>query len=74
MAFGSQSKLLYSTAHIMTTLEVDGTDVLVIYGDIGQTAELAFPASPSAGVKVEGWNVKTRVAGVGRLVFLHCSS
>jgi hypothetical protein len=67
MVFGSKSKLLYSTAHIMTSLELDGTDVLVVYGDIGQTAELAFPVPSSSSVKAEGSDVRTRVSGVSQV-------
>ncbi|KXN92303.1 putative beta-galactosidase A [Leucoagaricus sp. SymC.cos] len=69
LAFGSKSKLGYSTAHIITSLEVDGTDVLVTYGDIGQIAELAFPIPLSVNVKVEGdSSVKTRVAGTQAII------
>ncbi|KAJ3574796.1 hypothetical protein NP233_g1522 [Leucocoprinus birnbaumii] len=67
MAFGVKSKLSYSTAHIMTAFDLDGTDVLVIYGDIGQTAEVAFPTGSSTSTKVEGLSASTRIAG-GRAI------
>ena len=54
----------------MTAFDVDGTDVLVIYGDIGQTAEVAFPTGSSTSMKVEGLSASTRIAGVRYLLLL----
>lgn len=48
----------------MTSLSVDGADVLVIYGDQGQTAELAFTVGANAQVKPTGVSVKTRITEV----------
>lgn len=71
MTFGSRSKLLYSTAHIMTTFEVDGTDLLIIYGDIGQTVELAIAVGSFASVETQGGlSIKSRVTVVCFLVSL----
>lgn len=71
MTFGSRSKLLYSTAHIMTTFEVDGTDLLIIYGDIGQTVELAIAVGSFASVETQGGlSIKSHVTVVCFLVSL----
>lgn len=63
LAFGTKSKLLYSTAHIMTSMAVDGSDVLVVYGDKDQTVELSFASSSSVEIKTE-LSVKAQSATV----------
>jgi hypothetical protein len=50
LRFGNGSTLLYSTAHILTYMCMDDTDVLVVYGDAGSTVELAFATGSSAAV------------------------
>jgi len=70
MAFGSKSKLLYSTAHIMTAFRVDATDVLVIYGDVGQTVELAVAVGSFATVEVQGLSITSRIIKVCFLLSL----
>lgn len=70
MAFGSKSKLLYSTAHIMTAFRVDAADVLVIYGDVGQTVEFAVAVGLFATVEAQGLSIKSRVIRVCFLLSL----
>ncbi|KAJ7479689.1 glycoside hydrolase family 35 protein [Mycena latifolia] len=41
LIFGS-SKLQYSTASLLTWLDLDGSDMLVVYGYAGQSYEMAF--------------------------------
>ncbi|CAK5268305.1 unnamed protein product [Mycena citricolor] len=52
-SFGaSASKILYSTAEIMTWTTIDGTDYVIIYAAAGQTGETAFIFNPSGPVNV----------------------
>lgn len=48
----------------MTSLSVDGADVLVIYGDEGQTAEVALVTKSNVQIKATGLSVKSKIAEV----------
>ncbi|EJD44926.1 hypothetical protein AURDEDRAFT_64886 [Auricularia subglabra TFB-10046 SS5] len=42
VTFGARSKLLHSTVALLASLTLDGQDVLVAYGAVGQTYEIAL--------------------------------
>jgi hypothetical protein len=67
LAFGNHSRLLYSTAHIMTSLTVDNTDILVIYGNVGETIELSLEATSSTKVDTT-LKAKSRVTKVSNML------
>ncbi|EIN12193.1 glycoside hydrolase family 35 protein [Punctularia strigosozonata HHB-11173 SS5] len=52
LSFGKHSLLAYSTASLFTQLVLDNTDVLVAYGSVGRTYEvaLAWDSKPSASI------------------------
>ncbi|KAF7303052.1 Beta-galactosidase [Mycena kentingensis (nom. inval.)] len=53
LVFGS-SKLRYSTASLLTQQELDGTDFLVVYGNIGLSYEMSFDLEGDVGVDARG--------------------
>lgn len=57
----------------MTAFGVDATDVLVVYGEVGQTVELAVAVGSFATVEAQGLNIKSRVTKVCFLLSLPVS-
>ncbi|KAG6841701.1 hypothetical protein C0991_007973 [Blastosporella zonata] len=53
LTFGS-SKLLYSTAMLLSTFQLDGDDALVVYGNLGLVYEVAIQADEAPTVVVSG--------------------
>ncbi|KAG6855827.1 hypothetical protein H0H87_010440 [Tephrocybe sp. NHM501043] len=53
LAFGS-SKLLYSTAMLLSTIQLDGDDALIVYGNTGLVYEVAIQANEAPAVVTSG--------------------
>ncbi|KAG6828113.1 hypothetical protein H0H92_009165 [Tricholoma furcatifolium] len=54
LAFGSSSKLLYSTAMLFTTIQLGGDDALFVYGNAGLVYEVAVEVDEAPSVLSAG--------------------